>query len=139
MTKKKKKKEKKKQKVATRGFELACSNPRCLCGRSSRRSWSHRRHILAVCYFGVFKGKQHRDFATFGRAYRHADKLDGHLRCYLRVRHLLRRKIYYPHLTPAPHCQSRNGQSELRFIGRSELRFGSQSQHAWRLSRNIPQ
>ena len=99
----------------------------------------HRRHILAVCYFGVFKGKQHRDFATFGRAYRHADKLDGHLRWYLRVRHLLRRKIYYPHLTTAPQCQSRNGQSELRFIGRSELRFGSQSQHAWRLSRNIPQ
>ena len=122
--------------MTTQGFELACSNPRCLCGRSSRRSWS-----TDATYWL---------FATLAYL-----KESNTAILLLLVAISTRRQVRRPStmlpsgmsptakkiLLSSPHhstnCQSRNGQSELRFIGRSELRFGSQSQHAWRLSRNI--
>jgi len=70
------------------GFELACMNPRCLCGRYSRRSWSHRRHILAACYFGVFEAKRTSRLFCYSRSPTTAGELPAHLGWYIRVIHL---------------------------------------------------
>ena len=54
-------------------------NPRCLCGRYSRRSWSHRRHILVACYFGVFEAKRTSRRFCYSRSLTTAGELPAHL------------------------------------------------------------
>ena len=40
--------------LTTQGIDPT-TDPWCLCGRYSRRSWSHRRHMMAALNLGVFK------------------------------------------------------------------------------------
>ena len=66
------------QKGDHKGVELACTNPG-VCGWYSRRSWSHQRHILAACYFGVFEAKRTSRLFCYSRSPTTAAKLPAHL------------------------------------------------------------